>query len=76
MRNMTRREFTRKSSLVGVGLAASSFVAFTGKKFVRKSETSVFVPMPIQIVIDDVSVSSLIALVLIEIISRQIIKQL
>jgi hypothetical protein len=51
---MTRREFTRKSSLVGVGLAASSFVAFTGKKFVRKSETSVFVPMPIQIVIDDV----------------------
>ena len=54
MHTMTRREFTRKSALVGAGLAASNFVAFAGKGIVRNAQLSVFVPMPIQIVIDDV----------------------
>jgi len=54
MHNMTRREFTRKSALMGAGLAASNFVAFGGTRYVRNADLSVFIPMPIQIVIDDV----------------------
>lgn len=51
---MNRREFTRKSGLIGAGLAASNFVAFAGKRSVRNDELNVTIPMPIQIVIDDV----------------------
>lgn len=51
---MNRREFTRKSALLGAGLAASNFVAFAARKSVRYAELSVLIPMPIQIVIDDV----------------------
>ena len=54
MQNITRREFTRKSALISAGLAASNFVAFAGKRSVRNEELSVSIPMPIQIVIDDV----------------------
>lgn len=54
MQHMTRREFTRKSALVGAGFAASNFVAFAGKGSVRNAELTVSIPMPIQIVIDDV----------------------
>ncbi|HZJ36122.1 MAG TPA: hypothetical protein VFD29_05815 [Gillisia sp.] len=54
MQNITRREFTRKSALMGAGLAASNFVAFGGTRSARNAELSVFIPMPIQIVIDDV----------------------
>jgi len=51
---MTRREFTKKSALVSTGLAASPFVACEGKRSVRNDELKVTIPMPIQIVIDDV----------------------
>ena len=54
MHNMTRREFTRKSALIGAVLAASNFVACKGKRSVRNDELNVTIPMPIQIVIDDV----------------------
>lgn len=54
MHNMTRREFTRKSALLGAGLAASNFVASQGMRSVRNDELNVTIPMPIQIVIDDV----------------------
>ncbi len=51
---MNRREFTKKSALVGAGFAASNFVAFGRMKSVRNTELRVVIPMPIQIVIDDV----------------------
>jgi hypothetical protein len=54
MQNITRREFTRKSALIGAGLAASNFVAFAGKRAISKAGLSITIPMPIQIVIDDV----------------------
>ena len=54
MQHLTRREFTRKSALLGAGLAATNFVALACKGSVHNANLSVFVPMPIQIVIDDV----------------------
>tara|TARA_R110000851_G_scaffold332372_1_gene508252 strand:+ start:1938 stop:3212 length:1275 start_codon:yes stop_codon:yes gene_type:complete len=54
MHNMTRREFTRKTTLMGAGLAASNFVVFGGTRSVSNAYLSVSIPMPIQIVIDDV----------------------
>jgi len=51
---MTRREFTRKSALIAAGLAASNFVPLKGARSVRNDELNVTIPMPIQIVIDDV----------------------
>lgn len=54
MQHITRREFTRKSALIGAGLATSNLAAFAGKRPVRNNELSVTIPMPIQIVIDDV----------------------
>lgn len=54
MQHITRREFTRKSTLGSAGLAASNFVVFAGKSSIRNNELSVTIPMPIQIVIDDV----------------------
>ena len=51
---MTRREFTRKSAIIGAGLAVSNFVTLEGTKSVRNDELNVTIPMPIQIVIDDV----------------------
>ncbi len=54
MQNMTRREFTKNSALMGAGLAASNFVAFGGTRSARNADISVFIPLPIQIVIDDV----------------------
>ncbi len=51
---MTRREFTTKSALVGVGLTATNFLACKGRSSVRNYKLSATVPMPIQIVIDDV----------------------
>lgn len=40
--------------MLGAGLAASNFLAFAGKKFVRQGDFNVTIPLPIQIVIDDV----------------------
>lgn len=54
MNHITRREFTRKSALIGAGLATSNLIAFAGKRPVRNDKLSVTIPMPIQIVIDDV----------------------
>lgn len=54
MYTMTRREFTRKSALLGAGLAASNFVASQATKGLDNDELKVTIPMPIQIVIDDV----------------------
>ncbi|WP_146947655.1 hypothetical protein [Cyclobacterium qasimii] len=51
---MTRREFTKKSALLGSGLAASTLVACEGTKTIRNDELKVTLPRPIQIVIDDV----------------------
>ena len=51
---MTRREFTRKSAIIGAGLVVSNFVPLEGTKSVRNDELNVTIPMPIQIVIDDV----------------------
>jgi len=51
---MTRREFTGKSALLGVGLTASNFLVCKGRRSVRNDELIVTIPMPIQIVIDDV----------------------
>lgn len=50
---MTRREFTAKSTLMGIGLTATNFLACR-RSSVRKYGLSATVPMPIQIVIDDV----------------------
>ena len=54
MQHITRREFTRKSALIGAGFAASNLIACRGKGSVRNDELSLTIPMPIQIVIDDV----------------------
>lgn len=54
MQHLTRREFTKKSALVGAGIVASNFMALAQKKSVRTSGLMVSIPMPIQIVIDDV----------------------
>ena len=54
MHQMTRREFTRKSAILGAGLTASSFTAYGCRKSVSKTQLNVTIPMPIQIVIDDV----------------------
>ena len=35
---MTRREFTRKSTMLGAGLAASNFLVFAGKRAVRYAD--------------------------------------
>jgi hypothetical protein len=43
-----------KSALIGAGFAASNFVASEGRRSVRHDELNVTIPMPIQIVIDDV----------------------
>ncbi|WP_158861122.1 hypothetical protein [Lunatibacter salilacus] len=51
---MDRREFTTKSAFMGAGLAFSNFVDFARKKSVRNAGLSVSIPIPIQIVIDDV----------------------
>jgi len=51
---MTRREFTRKSALLSTGLATSTFVACEGTSPVNSDELDVTIPMPIQVVIDDV----------------------
>ena len=51
---MNRREFTRKGTMLGTGLAATNFLAFAVKRSVLNAEMRVFIPMPIQIVIDDV----------------------
>lgn len=53
MYNMNRREFTRKSALIGAGLEASNFVACEGTRSVRIDELNVTIPMPIQIVFDN-----------------------
>lgn len=54
MQHITRREFTKKSILVGAGLVASNFTAFAKNNSVCTNTLSVFIPIPIQIVIDDV----------------------
>ncbi len=54
MQHITRREFTRKSTLLGAGLAASNLIACHGNRSVRNDELSASIPIPIQIVIDDV----------------------
>lgn len=54
MYTMTRREFTKKSALMGAGLAASNFVVLGGTRHLRNADLSVSIPRPIQIVIDDV----------------------
>jgi hypothetical protein len=51
---MTRREFTKKSAITAAGLAASNFVAGYESGPVRIDKLNVIIPMPIQIVIDDV----------------------
>ena len=52
---MTRREFTRISALLGAGLATSNLLACNKwMKSVKKDELNLSIPMPIQIVIDDV----------------------
>lgn len=54
MPHISRREFTKKSALAGAGLATTNFVALACKGSDHNAKLSVFVPMPIQIVIDDV----------------------
>ncbi len=51
---MNRREFAKKSAIIGAGLAASNFVAGYGSGPVSIDKLNVIIPMPIQIVIDDV----------------------
>ena len=53
MKNITRREFSIKSALIGAGLATSNLAAFTGKRSLSNDVLTVSIPMPIQIVIDD-----------------------
>ncbi|WP_339923157.1 hypothetical protein [uncultured Cyclobacterium sp.] len=54
MQNMTRREFTKKSAILSSGLVSSTLIACEGTKTIRNDELKVTLPMPIQIVIDDV----------------------
>ncbi|MEC7771759.1 MAG: hypothetical protein VX798_11285 [Bacteroidota bacterium] len=54
MKSLTRREFTIKSALIGAGLATSNWVAFARQRSVRNDSMNVTIPLPIQIVIDDV----------------------
>jgi hypothetical protein len=51
---MTRREFTKKSAIIGAGLATSNFAAGAEPGPARNDKLNVIIPMPIQIVIDDV----------------------
>lgn len=51
---MTRREFTKKSAITAAGLAATNFVAGYESVPARVEKLNVIIPMPIQIVIDDV----------------------
>jgi hypothetical protein len=53
MQKITRREFAKKSALLGTGLATSTFAACGGKSPLS-AELKVTVPLPIQLVIDDV----------------------
>jgi len=54
MKSLTRREFTVKSALIGAGLATSNLVAFARRSSVHNDTMNVTIPLPIQIVIDDV----------------------
>lgn len=54
MKNLTRREFTVKSALIGAGLATSNLAALACRPSVRNHALGMSIPMPIQIVIDDV----------------------
>lgn len=54
MKNLTRREFTVKSALIGAGLATSNLAVFACRPSTRNHALGVSIPMPIQIVIDDV----------------------
>ena len=51
---MTRREFTTKSALLGVGLTATNFLTCKERSSNRNHGLRATIPMPIQIVIDDV----------------------
>ena len=51
---MTRREFTKRSALLGAGIAAHNIVLGNWTEPVQKNGLKVAIPMPIQIVIDDV----------------------
>lgn len=54
MHKMNRREFAKKSALICAGLAGSKLVGAQGVSVVSSNKLSVTIPMPIQIVIDDV----------------------
>ena len=54
MHKMTRREFTKKSALICAGLATSKFIGSKETTTVSNDKLNVTIPMPIQVVIDDV----------------------
>lgn len=51
---MTRREFTKKSALICAGLAASKLIGSKETTPISNDKLNVTIPMPIQVVIDDV----------------------
>ena len=54
MQNMTRREFAKKSALICTGIAGSKYIGAKEVFAVSGEKLSVTIPMPIQVVIDDV----------------------
>lgn len=54
MQNMTRREFAKKSALICAGIAGSKYIGAKEVFAVSGEKLSVTIPMPIQVVIDDV----------------------
>ena len=54
MKSIKRRDFIRQAACIGTGLAVSNLFAGNGRQVMEPKEISVVIPMPIQIVIDDV----------------------
>ena len=54
MKLINRRDFVRQTAQVAAGLAVSSILACKGKQKIEGNGISAMIPMPIQIVIDDV----------------------
>lgn len=54
MKNMKRRDFIKKTSYFTLGLVVSDLYANKNGKVIKGDEIKISIPMPIQIVIDDV----------------------
>ncbi len=54
MKNIKRRDFIKQTSYISLGLVVSDLYAYKNGKEINGDEIKISIPMPIQIVIDDV----------------------